>query len=582
VQSHISGYDATLKRLNSETEKAQAAFKKLTEDVQTLKRNLSETSPIGVMLNNKFGEFAYIPKLLMDRFVKIFDEFMKIAMAGIQSSVKLGISATEGVELEGRNRFNSFISMFTLDPSKMVPPEQLAELSSATIQTFAGLREGTQISSEGMTTFVKDLKTGFKSEFVPTQESLRALATVGATTTEEFTAFREASGRASMSSGQFAQLVNKNSLSFLLFGNSFAKAAADAERLGISLSSVQKGQETYVTNLDGAIDTIAQLNQMGATVDFATLTQLAEFGSPDQVISYIKSNIPSGMFGSASLRALVGQLFPGIDAETLLKLNKTGSALDELEGKLTENADGTNAGTNTLTALAQTGNILKGTFGGLITATVAAAASLYVLSAASKAGTLAQLTGGGLLKGSLATLGIGTAITGIGAGIGGGLMAGQAAGVSIGGSLVGTGLGLAAGLAALQFFPGIGQLASLAILAGMGTLGGGVGGFATRNFATRNDATFESGYGARVVFDTESKGVTAVSNNDKLVAIKAGSPPTTSSDMMPAVSKLLAKHDEILNAMNRQVPIEVDGTVTMVPATKALAGIRFRSNTAMT
>lgn len=558
-------YTKAIKTANTIISEANRTFQDTTKAVNQFKKDLMGT-PFDFLIRKAFGEFGFAAKIILDNFGKIFSEVFKIANAGVQSAANLGISATEGAGLEFSNRLRSFTSIFTFDPNRMVTPEQMNAAASAAASTFAGLRAGTQLSSEGMVGFVQDLKTGFKSEFVPTQESLRALATVGATTTEEFTAFREASGRASLSSGQFAQIVNKNSLSFLLFGNSFAKAAADAERLGISLASVQKGQESYVTNLDGAIDTIAQLNQVGATVDFGTLTRLAEFGSPDQVISYIKSNIPSGMFGSASLRALVGQLFPGIDAETLLRLDKTGSALDELEGRVTETSTGTSAVNGVFTGLSRIVNITSLTFGGLITAVGTTAFSLLILSRAANSAALAQLTSGTPMAGLVANL------SKFGAGLGGGLIGtglgtavGTSMGASPGASLVGSIIGAIAG--SFVGNPFLGAMIG-------GTLGGAaVGGF---SMMTKDDATFESGYGTRVVFDTESKGVTAVSNSDKLVAIKAGATPTTASDTNPAVGKLLAKHDELLNVLSRNVPITINGQMQMVPATKVLSGVEFR------
>jgi hypothetical protein len=304
--------------------------------------------------------------LMMNKIIAVFSELGKIAQEGLRKATELGLSASQGVGLEFSNRLSAFTSMFTTNAANMATPAQIASAQSAAMSTFVNMQENMQLSIEGTKKLQQELQSGFGSEFQLTGESLRALSVVGATTAEGFDDFRKASGRASLSSTQFAGIVNKNSLSFLLYGNAYAKAAADAERLGISLSAVQRGQESYVTNLDGAIDTIAQLNQLGGQVDFATLTQLAEFGTPEEVAKYIQSTIPTGMLGSASVRALFGQLMPGMDAETLLKMVKTGDSLDELQKKVSEPAEAASKLSDAFGVLTKGGNILSGTFGGVL------------------------------------------------------------------------------------------------------------------------------------------------------------------------------------------------------------------------
>jgi len=141
---------------------------------------------------------------------------------------------------------------------------------------------------------------------------------------------------AGVSTAAFTNLVNKNSLSFMLYGPSFARAAVSAEKLGISLTSVQKAQESLVTNLDGTIDTVAQINQLGGQIDFGTLTTLAETQGPEATLRYLQSTLPPNLFQSASTRALISKL--GIPLEDLLK--RQGSvqetAANQIEKAMTE------------------------------------------------------------------------------------------------------------------------------------------------------------------------------------------------------------------------------------------------------
>lgn len=262
--------------------------------------------------------------------------FASIAESGRQFAEKTGATATRGAQFQ--LDINKIVRNDALKfgADQQVIAEQIRGAATSFADTFVGAAAGMQISAQGSAEFARSLSTGFKSEFTLTSQSMRALVTVGAATTKEFDAFRKASGRAGLSSGQFANLVNKNSLSFMLYGPNFAKAAVNAERLGISLSSVQKAQESMVTNLDGTIDTIAQLNQLGAGIDFGTLVTMAETQGPEATLKYLQSTIPPSLFQSASTRALISKL--GIPLEDLLKSQGSvqASAADKIEKAFTE------------------------------------------------------------------------------------------------------------------------------------------------------------------------------------------------------------------------------------------------------
>jgi hypothetical protein len=543
---------------------------------QELAKSMNKT--IGDMIANKLAQmsgdkdvdsFANVLKTLGSKITAVFSEIGKIAQAGIQKSTELGLSAVEGVGLEFSNRAKQFGSVFTsgFDPAKMVSPEKIQAMQSAAMSTFVNMSEGMQLSSAGMAKFQVDLQKGFNSEFQVTEQSLRALATVGATSVEGFEEFRIASGRAGLSGNQFASIVSKNSLSFLLYGNSIAKAAADFDRLGISLASVQRGQESFVTNLDGGIDTIAQLNQLGATLDFGTLAQLTEFGTPDQVAAYIRSAIPTGMLDSASVRSLVGQLIPGIDAETLLKMAKTGQSLDELEARVSETANGTNSATNATAAITKGFSILTGTFTGLISSSVTASIALYRLaaSAAANSGGLFGPTGLFAKMGALGSIATGAA--GLGIGIGG-IMTGRSLvgqGNTTSGTIIGAlGGGIGAAMLALALAPFTGGTSLLA-LGIAGGLGAAAGGLAAYSAKPANDFA-DTGYGDRVLLTPKTKTAYAFNNADDIIAgtnlFPKGALQFGGSDN----SELVNRVDKLISALSdAKTTVNIDGTMRTVP-----------------
>lgn len=249
---------------------------------------------------------------------------------GRKFAEKVGTTATKGAQfqMDINKMLLSEVKKFGADQAVII--EQIRGTYTSFADVFGGATEGMQVSARGVADFSRSLNKGFKTEFTLTSQAMRGLITVGISTTKQFDAFRRASGLAGVSTSTFSNLVNKNALSFMLYGPSFARAARDAERLGISLVNVQKAQEALVTNLDGAIDTVAQLNQVGAGIDFGTLITLAETQGPEATLKYLQSTIPPNLFQSASTRALISKL--GIPLEDLMK--RTGSVQESAANKI--------------------------------------------------------------------------------------------------------------------------------------------------------------------------------------------------------------------------------------------------------
>lgn len=496
-------------------------------------------------------------------------ELLKITDAGIKFASAIGTTATSGVQLEVQNRLSLLGQLTNFNANQQVSLAQLQSAQQSFTDTFISTREGFQLSSAGAIAFAQNLKGGFKSEFQLTAQSLQALITTGVSTTAEFEKLRAASGRAGLSGNQLANIVNKNSLSFLLFGNSFAKAAADADKLGISLSAVQAQQEAYVTNLDGAIDTVAQLNQIGATLDFGTLTKLQEMGDPAKVLAYINANTQALNFNMSSIRALAKGI---TNPEDLLKLRgKPTEAANSIEEQMTERAKAESALSTAATLLGKGFTLARDTFWGLASSATMATVALYRLaftasSSTGKAGMSA--IGTGLLGQTL----------GVGAGLTSGYLGGSALGTAMGatpeaagtGALIGSGL---ATLVALLLAPETGGL-SLALLGAAGGLaGGGFAGFASRK---GDDIISSAGYGDRQL--VTPTGTIALNNNDTVMAgTNLLSKGALSPESNARTEQLHNKLDTLIGTLNNATTtINVDGQTSTVPR-MSVTGVYTRS-----
>jgi len=552
--------ESILALMNANKEAEQAALTRAKSDKDAAERKKKEKE-----LDDKSKDSK---KKLIEATKKAGDELLKIGEAGIKFASTIGTSATRGIELEFRNRAAVVAQILKLDADRAVSLAQQQAAQQALTDTFISTREGFQLSAQGTKAFASNLKGGFKSEFQLTNESLRALVTTGMATEAQFENFRKASGRASLSSGQFANIVNKNTLSFLLYGPKFAKAATDAERLGISLAGVQAAQEGLVTNLDGTIDTVAQLNQLGAQVDFGTLVRVAEQEGPDALMAYARATIPANLLQSTSTRALFKQL--GISAEDFLKAGgQQANAAESIEKQMTEAAKKTNNFGATLVAIGTRAfSLLTTTFGGVAIAGFAAAKALFAVAAS---GGNIFGAGGALSKlGGAARFGLGSA--GVGIGIGG-IMAGRslveqgntAAGIGVGA----LGGGVGAAMLALALAPATGG-ASLALLAAGGA---GLGALIAGSAKPANDM-FSAGYGKRML--VTPTGAFAMNNADDIIA-GTNLFPKGSLNAGSNNSDLVRKVDSLITALsNATTTINVGGSTQTVPRMQ-LVGVYSRN-----
>jgi hypothetical protein len=498
-------------------------------------------------------------KDLKNKSLALGKEFLNIANAGVKFGTAVGTTAIRGVQLEIQNRIAVASQLANFNANLAVTVEQLKAAQTGFSDVFIGAAAGMQLSAKGSVDFVKSLKEGFGSEFEPTAETFRTLTQLGISTTEQFNALRVASGRAGLSANQLSTLYNKNQLSFLLYGNSFAKAAVNAERLGVNLASIQAAQEGLVTNLDGTIDTVAQINQLGGQIDFGNLVRIAEQEGPDALMAYVRATVPANLMQSASTRALFKQL--GISVEDYIKLGGAQqSAANELEAKMTEAATKTSGATKFISGLGAAASkmaaIVTGSFGSLAVAAFAATAALI------------KVAGAGGLKGmmspaGLKALGVGGTIATGAAGIGTGLAVGTALGGGGTGSLIGSVIGTGLGM----FFGPGGMMIG-------GTLGGALGGQIQNMMATPANDMYSAGYGNRTL--VTPRGAFALNNADDIIAgtnlfpkgsLRAGS---DNSDLVRKVDNLIT----VLS--NATTTINIGGMTQQVPRMQ-LVGVYSRN-----
>jgi hypothetical protein len=77
------------------------------------------------------------------------------------------------------------------------------------------------------------------------------------------------------------------------FADSFARAAADAKKIGVDLSKVDQIGDSIISDFEGFLEKSAELGAMGFNLDTNTLAQLAESGDTGALFNELRSQLAS-------------------------------------------------------------------------------------------------------------------------------------------------------------------------------------------------------------------------------------------------------------------------------------------------
>jgi hypothetical protein len=258
----------------------------------------------------------------------------ELGNSAVSLASKLGVTAVRGVELELAARTNAAAQFVTLGANIAASSEQIKAVYAASSDAFVNFPAGMTANTEASAKFASELKRIFGSEFTLTSNTLKNFGILGLTTSEQLEQFKIATGRAGFSGTQLDKVLSRNIPSLLIFGQGAARSAINLDRIGVSLEQYRSVQQGVVTNLEGTLDTVNQLNQLGASIDFSTFVRISELEGPEAAFRYLDQNIPDALLKtSSSFRALTEQL-PGVKVEDLLKQG----GIDTFEERLAESA----------------------------------------------------------------------------------------------------------------------------------------------------------------------------------------------------------------------------------------------------
>ena len=311
----------------------------------------------------------------------------------------------------------------------------------------------------------------------------RAFLVVGGdvTRTTFITQFRNAGLTASQALQFAATNANLVAIAGVKYADALARAAANAQRVGVSLDKTEQFADNLVGDFEGALERFSELRAMGVEVDFSRLAQVAATGTPEEVFGELSKemggnralleNIQKNRFLKVAIEKDLG-----LSIADVTRLAAGGAA------KAPEATEAEKQRTLTTTLIERAGFLITG-IGGLLSILTLNISALTANTAAllknASISSLKELFTGGGAAGTLGKVGgVGLGLTGLGVGVGSAMFGRSLAeegytktgiGVgAIGGALAGYLLATA-----LAPFTAGASLAAIPYLASLGAIAGG-------------------------------------------------------------------------------------------------------------
>lgn len=627
ILSELQNLNSTLEKLNSGIEKLTAPKPdKPDDDDDDGEEEPVKLTGLGRVVQTLILSLGQLPSIFAQQSADA-QKFAQAANMSYTEGLRTTTEAREAMRGFGRNDsgtsaaelFKGIFAPGSVDFDAIIRQDQIRANIEGFTSTIGGFREGTEANTTAFIQFTTDAKKALGTEqFRMTAEVVRAMGVAGINSTQRLNEFRQATGLRTLSDTMLGAVINKNVLAFQLFGDSFAKSAVRAEQLGISLQAVTSAARANVMNVEGMMDTVNQLNALGANIDFTELLRLQEFEgtqAPEKILEYLKSATPTGQFSISSFAGIFEGL--GFKMEDVMKVGGGEAGKPTMETILADLQKSLSKRQEPIETREPPGFWQRlGTFWEVfkesspwLSSVVGAISSLILAMGALKIALYASSLGGGggggtpgvgMMKrlggGLLVTAGIATVAKGVDWGAdavakGGTANAAKGAGIglgvgAVGGAAAGVGAAMLSGAAIGSAFPVVGTLIGAAV--GLG--GALILGYRRKKqleeqqrrdaemAAAAAGATPTTALAATAPPGTvpETTGAPAANLQNQQIMVQSFT--TAVNQFSESSNKLVTKTEELINTLksmnmpeltqaikNAQMQINIDGRVTTVP-----------------
>ena len=474
------------------------------------------------------------------------------AFSGLTSAVRkiqqqFGVSADQAASLGFNNlrtSLTSYIDALT-GAGPVATIQQIAATQEAFQEQFGGILDpeaAKRLTQEAIKMGVTSQQMAAARRVFMTQ----TMGNLGQATSQvnkfigEFKAKGLTAKDAMMAIAQNSELLARNGTRF---ATAFARAAADAKKIGVDLGKIDQVGDNIIDNFEGFLESQAELGAMGFGFDTSRLAQIAETGDTGALMNELRSQLAMTGKDLTKLRRseqlALSQAF-GIPIAELQRLaGKTvGSGEKTIEQLTTDGNSTLSRIFNVLEGIGKTLGIISTAIAGTIAFSSAATAiNTGFLAGRSFLGGLASALAAAIPIAIGAFLGFKGVTSGAEQVAEGNTAAGLVRGAG-GGAALAAGLLTAAAIAGIPFTGGT----SLALLAGSTALGaGGAYALGQKGKTTGDDVISQPGYGKRSL--VTPSGVIALNNRDNIIAYADDLMGTTKLPLGAITSKFKGLED---------------------------------------
>lgn len=287
---YVDEATTSVDKLQNEVSKLEGEVRENTAALEALPKEIKQlTSEADQLANSMAAKENQITKLKLDTIGKRFSEVgealtkLRDKLYGMQQ--ELGTTLGTAIKVGAAALTNQVTSFFSGGP--ILSFQDTVDTINAFQQEFGGL-----LSRGAAQKIAQESKTlGVSAQvFLKAQRSF--LAAGGDATKNTFIKeFRSAGLTAAQSLKFAAENANLVAIAGEKYSGALARAAANAQKIGVSLDKTEGFADALVSDFEGSLERFSELRAMGVEVDFNRLAAVAGTGTPEEVQQELSSQL---------------------------------------------------------------------------------------------------------------------------------------------------------------------------------------------------------------------------------------------------------------------------------------------------
>jgi hypothetical protein len=310
---------ATKIRMQSEEQQ------RLSEVESAKQSQLTSAIRRGNTLGNAFKTGTILEKIGM--FADAVSTLGKVAMQVLTTVYdiqrQIGVEIGSAVRQYRGALIQSAKSFFSFD-GPLVSSKEIIDASAAFTKEF-----GTILDPKESARIAKDAKNfGVSSaEIIKAKRAFLSTGAEDATRNKVITEFKNAGLTGAQALKFAADNANLVAIAGVKYADALARAAANATKIGVSLSSTERFADTIVGDFEGALAGFAEASAMGLEIDIGKIFKASAIGGPEGIQKELSAQLGGNqallreLQTNRNLKLAVQSAFPGLDINEIIRLS---------------------------------------------------------------------------------------------------------------------------------------------------------------------------------------------------------------------------------------------------------------------